>query len=442
MPSLAIAMIVKNEEECLAACLHAVERIADSIVIGDTGSSDQTIAIAKQFNATVISIPWRDDFAWARNEVLNQVTSDWVLHLDADEIVDEANAARIRALVDMDGDGADAIEVTLANYCDDPRAWRWQCVPAADPHARGHAGYMRTELLRLFRHGLGFEYREPVHENITASVVERGGVIRRSEILIHHYGYRLPHEMPERKAKLYLTIARKKTVDSPNDAKAWLDFAEQSLACGNADDAEVACHRALALCRDDLAAGTTLANLLLNRGEIEEAKKLLIQLAGKHGDLPHLLTALAAIAMREGEDWRAEEFLNHVLEKSPQAIMAHYYLFRLLDLRGEIEAATNAIEKIVALAPGLPEFQRRLRAHRIRRNGEEVYAAGDYHTALQLLTESLTLDSDDPITHNDLGVVLLALEQKARAQSCFRAALKLAPGYTAARDNLELLADE
>ena len=103
-------------------------------------------------------------------------------------------ARRVRAIVDADGRGpdgtaADAIEVTLANYCDVPRAWRWVAVAPDAPMARGAAGYIAVGLLRLFRNGCGYEYREPVHENITESVLESGGRIRSEPVVVHHYGY-------------------------------------------------------------------------------------------------------------------------------------------------------------------------------------------------------------------------------------------------------------
>ncbi|HQH66818.1 MAG TPA: glycosyltransferase family 2 protein, partial [Candidatus Hydrogenedentes bacterium] len=159
MPALSIVMIVKNEAGRLGECLASVRGIADEIVVGDTGSTDSTVAVAEGFGARVLTIPWRDDFAWARNRVLEAATGDWLLHVDADEAVDSEGAGRIRALVDTDGAGADAIEVTLANYCDEPRAWRWVAAAPDAPMARGRAGYIAAPLLRLFRNGRGFEYR-------------------------------------------------------------------------------------------------------------------------------------------------------------------------------------------------------------------------------------------------------------------------------------------
>jgi cellulose synthase/poly-beta-1,6-N-acetylglucosamine synthase-like glycosyltransferase len=88
MRTLALSMIVKNGEATLARCLDSVKGIADEIVIADTGSTDRTAEIARRYGANVFSIPWENDFAKARNRSLAQVRSDWVLMMDADEILD------------------------------------------------------------------------------------------------------------------------------------------------------------------------------------------------------------------------------------------------------------------------------------------------------------------------------------------------------------------
>ena len=96
MPTLALSMIVKNGERDLPDCLESVRGVVDEIVVADTGSSDASIEIARRRTpgAKVLSIPWENDFAKARNLSLAEVTSDWVLMLDADERLDPGAAGR------------------------------------------------------------------------------------------------------------------------------------------------------------------------------------------------------------------------------------------------------------------------------------------------------------------------------------------------------------
>ncbi len=78
-------MIVKNEGHNLERCLASVQPYVDEIVIVDTGSTDNTIAIAQRYGAKLDHFDWCDDFSAARNYSLTKVTGQWILHLDADE---------------------------------------------------------------------------------------------------------------------------------------------------------------------------------------------------------------------------------------------------------------------------------------------------------------------------------------------------------------------
>jgi len=440
MASLSVVMIVKNEAGNLAACLKSVHAIAHEIVIGDTGSTDDTKYIARQFNARVFDVPWRDDFALARNAVLAEATGDWLLHLDADEVVDAAGAARIHELLETDGHGADAIEVTLANYCDDPRAWRWTPCAPNDPAAHGYSGYIKVGLLRLFRNRRGYVYREPVHENVTESVAELGGVVRAEPILIHHYGYTPPQLGAAPKQRLYLEIGRKKTVERPHDSKAWHDYAEQLLACGDAEQSEQACRKALALAPTHLGASMTLANLLLNRGDYSSARELLDGLVA-HGPVPsHVLIALGAIALREGRHDKARQVLMNALAEDPESVMASLYLARAYDVAGAYDEAAQVLRRLRARVPNLKEAEDREVAHRLRTEGEALFEQRRAERALQLFADALRRDPDDPLTHNNIGVVTLALGDADRAREYFRRALSLAPGLIPAQENLAALA--
>ena len=93
--SLSLALIVKNEARYLARCLRSVQGVVNEIVVVDTGSSDDTVRIARECQARVVDFAWEDDFAAARNFALAQTTGDWILVLDADEHASPALAAEI-----------------------------------------------------------------------------------------------------------------------------------------------------------------------------------------------------------------------------------------------------------------------------------------------------------------------------------------------------------
>ena len=83
--TVSVCMIVRNAQGTLYRCLDSVKSIADEIIVCDTGSTDRTREIAREYTDQVYEIPWEDDFAAARNESIRRATKDWVLWIDADE---------------------------------------------------------------------------------------------------------------------------------------------------------------------------------------------------------------------------------------------------------------------------------------------------------------------------------------------------------------------
>jgi len=83
--SVSVCMIVKNAQAALYRCLDSVKSIADEIIVCDTGSTDRTVEIAREYTDQVHRIPWEDDFAAARNRSIEKASKDWILWVDADE---------------------------------------------------------------------------------------------------------------------------------------------------------------------------------------------------------------------------------------------------------------------------------------------------------------------------------------------------------------------
>lgn len=103
-PRLSVAIITRDAEECIVATLDSVRNLADEIVVLDTGSLDSTIRLARQRATTVVTRPWTDDFAAARNAALESVTGDWVLWLDAGETISSTTAIDLRQFIDNAAD--------------------------------------------------------------------------------------------------------------------------------------------------------------------------------------------------------------------------------------------------------------------------------------------------------------------------------------------------
>lgn len=105
MSSLAVIILTKNEEKHIEAAILNVKQVTDEVVIIDSGSTDETVAIAEQNGAVVRYRAWDDDFAAQRNFALEQTTADWVLYLDADERMNEVMCNEIRQIVETNREG-------------------------------------------------------------------------------------------------------------------------------------------------------------------------------------------------------------------------------------------------------------------------------------------------------------------------------------------------
>lgn len=95
---LSLAMIVKNEELVLGRILSQARSFCDEIVIVDTGSSDKTVEIAESFGASIYTFDWIHDFSAARNFAFSKCTHDWVMWLDADDVILEYDQQLIQEL--------------------------------------------------------------------------------------------------------------------------------------------------------------------------------------------------------------------------------------------------------------------------------------------------------------------------------------------------------
>lgn len=96
---ISACLIVKNEKDHIRKVLESL-RSFDEIVVCDTGSTDNTVGIAKEYTDKVFTdYVWNDDFAEARNHALSKCTGDWILSIDGDEFLEEGGLEKIKHLI-------------------------------------------------------------------------------------------------------------------------------------------------------------------------------------------------------------------------------------------------------------------------------------------------------------------------------------------------------
>lgn len=172
MPTVSLCMIVRNEQDHIEQCLQAAQPYVDEIIVVDTGSDDQTAAIAEQCGARLFRFKWIDHFAHARNFSIKRATGDWILVLDADEHLQPVDPDIFQGLI---------ADETAAGY-----------YVAIRQHRSDSPGdYEVDSVCRLFRNLPGVAYRGRVHEDIcmSLSLISPQLAIKHSKLILSHYGY-------------------------------------------------------------------------------------------------------------------------------------------------------------------------------------------------------------------------------------------------------------
>jgi glycosyltransferase involved in cell wall biosynthesis len=173
---ISVALAVRNEERNLSACLESVRDLAGEIVIVDGASADGTVGIAKSFGARVTETENRQMFHINKQMALDACRGDWILQLDADEVVPPALADEIRAVVAGKGKAADGGD--LNGYSIPRRNYFWG-------HFMRKGGQYPDYVIRLVRRGKARFPCKSVHEQI-----EIDGAIGYLKEPMLHYSYR------------------------------------------------------------------------------------------------------------------------------------------------------------------------------------------------------------------------------------------------------------
>jgi len=209
-------MIVRDEEKLLARAIKSVLSIVDEIIIADSGSVDKTKEIAMKFNAKIVDFEWKDDFSDARNECLKHATKEWILVLDADEVIAEKDLERIKKLIS--DENTDAYSFVQRNYSDSIKGIN--CENDGYIEGKEFKSYFASHLIRLFKNK-GYKFRNKVHELVEDDIKEKQGKIVNSDIPIHHL-----EDRSRDKVDMYLKLGKQQIELTPDSPKPYYEIAK------------------------------------------------------------------------------------------------------------------------------------------------------------------------------------------------------------------------
>jgi len=353
-PPLSLCMIVKDEGKWLAQCLSSVVSIVQEIIIVDTGSSDKTVEIAESFGARVFHHTWNNDFGEARNVSLEHATGEWILILDADEIIAQKDLPGILEAC-LSGEG-NAYTLITRNYTADSRGSNWVPSDEAYTEVKGLPGWFPSRKVRLFKNNRNVRFEGVVHELTEPSIKKLGWHIGLCDIPVHHFGRLEPYKQKEKEGT-YLKLGHKKIVAGSQDPKACYERGVQNAELGLHAKAIEDFYAARKIAPSFPGIDSYLGASLTHLGRCDEAIVILNEGMKKEPGNAGLWNNLG-LAWYVKQDYdKAVEYLNKAICLNPEYVSAHKNLGMALSKKGRAVDAADAFQTALGLNPSLVEIK-------------------------------------------------------------------------------------
>jgi GT2 family glycosyltransferase/Flp pilus assembly protein TadD len=341
--SISLCMIVKNEELHLPRCLSSLSAVVDEMIIVDTGSTDRTREIASLFGARLLETTWDNDFSRARNLSLEAAQGEWVLVMDADEVLSPVDHGLLRELVAKGR--RQAYRFTTRNYVARVNVEGWNANDGRYCKEEAGSGWSPSVKVRLFPNDQRIRFENPVHEMVEPSLMRIGVPVVESLIPVHHYG-KLDEEKELAKGEAYYLMGVKKLAEKGDDVTALCELAIQAQSLKRYEEAIdlwrrtlrlnpqiplahlnlsgifidlerfheglVAAKRACELQPDLKEASYNLALCEMYVGDVTHMVSLLDALVKRHPDYPAARIMLAIGSLFAGDERRATELFSQL----------------------------------------------------------------------------------------------------------------------------------
>jgi tetratricopeptide (TPR) repeat protein len=371
---LSVCMIVKNEAAHLAKCLESVKQVADEIIVVDTGSTDHTKDIAAIFGVSVLDFQWVDDFAKAKNYAISRASGEWILSLDADEVISPLDYDALRRLVGKSAPKSVAYAIVTRNYMNRVNALGW--MPNDGKYMDEEAGYgwFPSEKVRLFPNHARIRFEYPVHEIVEPALERLGIDIRPCHIPVHHYG-KLDEQNSAAKGQRYYQIGIKKLDEMEHSLEAIRELAIQAANLGKYDEAVSLWQKVIGLQPEMADAFVNMGTAYWNLGKYHEA----VESAQKAMELaPNMKEAhfnYCLSLLHLGQADAAIPVLESLLDEFPEYLSARFLLAAVQCCAGRSQKGKQDLEKLKQseLGPGLPISCHTL-AQGLRSAGQTEYA--------------------------------------------------------------------
>ena len=349
--TLSLSMIVRNEAERIGACLESVRGFADELVVLDTGSTDNTVTIAERCGAVVHHMAWPGDFAPARNEALRHVTGEWVLVLDADELLIPEAREPLRQLMAE----PDLLLINLLRF------------------ERGALQSPYSNVSRLFRRHPAIAWSGAYHSMVDDSVAAllqtepHWRVADCPVPALLHDGYRPDLLASGHKAARLRQAMEAELTRKPGDPYACAKLGSLEVSEGNRKRGLALLEQGLASCPADAHPERyeLLLHLALAHADHEPARAVGLYQQALALPLPSRLSLaarlnLAQLLLDGGDPDQAATLVEGACDAAPELALVWFHRGVVERQRGRLAEAIHAYRQAAALDPRAPETQQNL----------------------------------------------------------------------------------
>jgi tetratricopeptide (TPR) repeat protein len=382
--SISLCMIVKNESAGLGACLHAVGALVDEIVVVDTGSEDRSRDIARIFGARTYSYAWDNDFSAARNIALNQAGCEWILVLDADEMIGAQDQSVLRRLLASHRGQPVAFSIETRNYTTLANTLGWQANAGAYPQQEAGLGWYPSRKVRIFPRSKSIHFCYPVHELVEPSLRAAGISIAHCPVPVHHYGH-LNEARRREKSQAYFSLGYAKLEQLGDDRVALRELAVQAGQLALWPESMQLWQRFLKHQPDQVEAFVNMAGACWQMNRFEEALEHGRYALKLNPAIKEARFNIAISMLMTGRAGEATDMLQRMIDRDPNYLAAGFMLAAARACSGDLAGSQRQLRGLAQTPAGEAlELSVKELTEKLRLNG-----LGGYADAVERMAECL-----------------------------------------------------
>jgi len=295
--------------------------------------------------AKIFNFEWQDDFAAARNFSLAQATGNWILVVDADEIISSSDYTTLQQLTANPAPEPKAYQLLTRNYINLNNIVGWRANDGSYPNEEQGCGWMPSLKTRLWSNHAKIHFSYPVHELVEPSLKEIGITAQLCPIIIHHYG-KLDNLKAQAKGEKYFLLGLQK-LDEIQDAMVPLrELAVQAGVLEQHQDAINLWQRFLGIAPDNAEAHLNLGTAFFATGEIEQALTAAKKSSRLNPKLKESYFNCSLYEIHLGRPKPAAKRLQKLLQQIPEYSAARFLHAAAICCRDGVKKGRRAFSKL------------------------------------------------------------------------------------------------